>query len=60
MWLRRNLPEAMDIYEVDLFYWGDVERDNGYGTVATKFKSFEVEVRRGRIDSEADKVIEER
>jgi hypothetical protein len=42
----------VDVYEVDLLYGGDVERDNGYRTVATKFNSFQVEVQRGRIDSE--------
>ncbi len=50
----------MDVYEVDLLSREDVERDNRYGTVATKFNSFQVEVQRGRIDGEADKVIEER
>ena len=49
----------MDVYEVDLLCRGDVERDNGYGTVATKFNSLQVEVQRGRIDGKADNVIEQ-
>lgn len=50
----------VDIYEVDLLCRGDVERDNGYRTIATKFNSSQVEVQRGRIKSEANKVIEKR
>jgi hypothetical protein len=49
----------VDVYEVDLLYGGDVERDNGYRTVATKFNSFQVEVQRGRIDSEGGSTARE-
>ena len=38
----------------------DVERDNRYRTVATKLNSFQVEVQRGRIDGEVDKIIKKR
>jgi hypothetical protein len=50
----------VDVNEVDLLSREDVERENRYGTVASKFNSFQVEVQRGRIDGEADNVIEER
>lgn len=55
-----GLSKTADVYEVQLLYGGNVERNDGYRAVGTKFNSIQVDVQQVMTEREACKVIEER